>query len=244
MTAAALVAAMLQLPGCASPGLRRNAERLAPLILAEAGDLDPVLAARVACHESNYRFQRTGALGEVSPWQLKLDATADPFRFCADVLPRIRARSPRAATRCAMRLLRRARDVCGGEPADWLGRYHGAACGPSAYGTAVLNGRLNMRVRKLGRNGGIVVAAMEEDGIRGDPRDFVVLHGAALFTHRGEYAVMSNATGAGVDPRNVEGDGAVDPGRERTVVHRRRLYEVLGKVEAAKFWYMGSRTRR
>jgi hypothetical protein len=91
----------------------------------------------------------------------------------------------------------------------------------------------------------IVGMAMAEEGLLGaDPRDYAVLRGCSLLTLFGEYWVISRLDGRDVDPRNVTGDGAIEAGAERAVVHRRDLWRVIGTEEARKFWRFGRRTRK
>jgi hypothetical protein len=98
---------------------------------------------------------------------------------------------------------------------------------------------------KPGSSAEIVCLAMREERLpNADPRDYVVLNGCALLTVFGEYRVTSRLDGRNVDPRNVLGDGAVEAGRERTVVHRRNLWRFVGIEEARKFWRYGHRTRK
>lgn len=88
----------------------------------------------------------------------------------------------------------------------------------------------------------LIKIAMDEDGLTGDPRDYAILDGTGtLYTHLKEYQVELKGTDKAVDPR-VE-DGALDPSRPRTVLHRRKLWEYLGHQVAKRFWYAGRRTR-
>lgn len=106
-----------------------------------------------------------------------------------------------------------------------------------------------MRLRDLkvrpGSRGEVLCLAMAEEGLLdSDPRDYAVLSGCSLLTLSGEYRVTSRLDGRDVDPRNAAGDGAVDPRAERTVVHRRNLWRVIGVEEGRKFWKFGRRTRK
>lgn len=90
----------------------------------------------------------------------------------------------------------------------------------------------------------MVAMAMREEGLLdADPREYVLLSGSDIITCFGEYRVTSKLDGREVDPTNAKGDGAILPGTERTVLHRRNLWKVLGSVEAKKFWRFGRRTR-
>jgi len=98
---------------------------------------------------------------------------------------------------------------------------------------------------RAGSKAEIVGMAMAEEGLlNADPRDYVVLNGCALLTFFGEYWVTSRLDGRDVDPRNVGGDGAIEARVERTVIHRRNLWRVIGTEEARKFWRHGHRTRK
>ncbi len=93
-----------------------------------------------------------------------------------------------------------------------------------------------------GPNVKIVAMAMEEDGLRGDPRNFVILTGAGdLLTHLKRYKVELKGTDEPVDVRVP--DGSLDVKRERSVVHRRHLWRYLGPEVARTFWRLGARTR-
>lgn len=94
-----------------------------------------------------------------------------------------------------------------------------------------------------GVNAPVIRLAMEEDARRGKPEDHVILDGAKILTCSGTYDVTSNSTSGPVDPRNVTGDGSIDPNRERTVLHRKHLWRYVGPEQARKFWRHGRRTR-
>jgi hypothetical protein len=95
-----------------------------------------------------------------------------------------------------------------------------------------------------GNHGSIVRMALAEEKIKGDARDYALIDGSVLVTSFGRYTITSNLNDEPVDVRNVEGDGAIDPNLERTVVHRRNLYKFIGPEGARKFWRFGRRTRR
>ena len=153
MTLPALIAMMVAIAGPAHPRVLARVEArarvLAPAILAEAGDLDPVLLAAIAFKESSYRLDVVGKRGEIGPAQILPDGMAK--LLCVGM----RLRDTRENLRCAVAILRRAAQVCGSDPARYLGLYKGhRRCGPSGYAARVL--ALAARAKNLG------MALMEE----------------------------------------------------------------------------------
>ena len=145
MTVGALVIALLELAGGAGSGVRRaDAERLAPVLLREAGAVsppfDPVLLAAVAWVESGYRQGVVGAAGERGVFQVKPDGMA---RYLCRGL---QLSSLHENARCAVRLLANARRVCGGSEARWLSSFNGArGCRATHYADRVLAIRRRVR---------------------------------------------------------------------------------------------------
>jgi hypothetical protein len=126
-----------------------RAAQVAPVVLrqlaVEKSDLSPLLVVAQHGNESSWRWSRQGNTtyrkgraiivgehGEVGWAQIKPDGRAT--MFCAD----LDIRRPDGNVACQIRLLEEARRGCGGEPANWLGRYRGDPCGPSDYAQRVL----------------------------------------------------------------------------------------------------------
>lgn len=107
----------------------------------------------------------------------------------------------------------------------------------------VMAGKSERRL-KLSNEAVLIKVAMGEEGFKGDPRDYVIVHGSEIVTAFGRYTVTSRLDGREVDPTNVEGDGAVDPRLERKVVHRSNLWRYVGRAESRAFWKFGRRTRK
>lgn len=139
MTAPALLAAMIEMAAPANDRVRRDAERLAPIIVAQAAAVDPPLEseliAAVALRESWYRADVHGSVGEVGPFQISPRGLGR--YLCRDLMPRIHRLTEN--TRCAVRLLAFARKRCGGEPLRWIGGFNGRkACAANPYSRKIL----------------------------------------------------------------------------------------------------------
>lgn len=132
MTLAALVAAMCLIADGYRPTCKRAAV-LAPFILQERRDIDPLLLAAVAFRESSFDQRKIGRHGEVGAWQVKPDGWASTLCRADDVS------ELRQNVRCAVRILLYGRRRCGGTAANWLGWYqNGNRCGPSGYAEKVM----------------------------------------------------------------------------------------------------------
>lgn len=137
MTPAALAAAVLALlgPGGRNPVVRARAARVAPVVLAEAqrAHLPAALMMAMAFRESGFRQDVVSAGGDVGLFQVRPSGQA---RYRCR---RLDLHQLRGNARCAARILRWARELCGGGPERWLGVYAGVRrCGPSHYGRRVL----------------------------------------------------------------------------------------------------------
>lgn len=115
----------------------REAARVAPIIYEEATryDIKPETLAAVVAHESRFRKDARGGLGEIGLGQLKRGtlATAGYEHLSDEELAR-----PRLNLRLAARHLAHAKKLCGGKPVRWLSRYNGRKCGPSSYSRKVV----------------------------------------------------------------------------------------------------------
>jgi len=126
-----------------------RAAQIAPVVLrqleVEKSDLDPLLVTAQHGNESSWRWRREGDAtyrkgkgilvgdhGELGWAQIKPDGRAT--LFCTD----LKIDRPDGNVSCQIRLLEEARRECGGEPANWLGRYRGDPCGSSDYADRIL----------------------------------------------------------------------------------------------------------
>lgn len=141
MTTAALVALILRLQGLHAPGPAEvRARLLAATIATEAAryDLDPLLLAATIQHESGFRQDATGALGEIGYLQIKRGTLATRgFDHLSDV----GLRQPRINIHLGARHMDRVRSICGATspPLHWLSVYSGRhKCRPSPYSRAIL----------------------------------------------------------------------------------------------------------
>jgi len=141
LTTAALVALILRLQGLHAPGPAEvRARLLAATIATEAirYDLPPDLIAAVIAHESAFRQDATGTLGEVGLLQLKRGTLATRgFDHLSDV----GLRQPRINIHLGARHMAHVRELCGvGSLAlHWLSVYSGRRkCRSSPYSRAIL----------------------------------------------------------------------------------------------------------
>lgn len=132
MTAPILAAALCTMAGHA-PACDR-ARAVAPIILAEARDLDPLLIGALMFRESAFRPDALSSKGAVGLMQVM--PTGDSERYCRRELARLW--EPRANVRCAVRLLRRGLRLCGSIEGA-LSRYVMGRCGKSKSATRVLD---------------------------------------------------------------------------------------------------------
>jgi len=131
MTVIALAAALSEMAsGYVPPRDRRVA---AQAIIHEAKDFDPVLLGALALHESSLKRNAKGKRHETGLFQI-LPATAR--HWCRRLVPRLHWARPNA--RCAVRILRRARDRCGPNPLLFLSAYNGHSCVVSKYSRRVV----------------------------------------------------------------------------------------------------------
>jgi hypothetical protein len=107
---------------------------LAPIIERESrrARLDPILVASVAWHESRWNQDARGKDGEIGVMQIHP-------RGAATFLCRSMPATTEGNVRCGIAILARARRMCGGPMARWLGAYAGLACGPSRYAQQVIS---------------------------------------------------------------------------------------------------------
>jgi len=135
MTLTALVALMVELagPDCRAP-CQRRAAKLAPVLLAEAGEMSS-LGAGVSFHESSYRQHAVSHKGAIGVMGIHPGPTADAAVYCRD----LDVTTMLGNVRCGVRLLRRAMTKCGPDPAIFLSRYRGERCGKSDYARNVLD---------------------------------------------------------------------------------------------------------
>jgi hypothetical protein len=135
LTLPALIAAMLEIAGsdCHRP-CQARARVLAPVIMAEAGGLDPLLLAAISFKESSYRLDVVGRHGDLGPWQVRPLGMA--AHLCRDLMATLV--QPVSNLRCAIRILRYAAKRCGGGVEAMLSAYNGRRCGPSGYARRVL----------------------------------------------------------------------------------------------------------
>lgn len=96
------------------------------------------LAIGVMGYESRYDPDALGALGEIGLMQVKHSAARD---YCRDLISNLW--DPATNIRCGLRLLTRARRICGSKAnqfIDWLGVYNGSRkCGPTRYARCVVD---------------------------------------------------------------------------------------------------------
>lgn len=134
-----LVAALLAMVTTAGPVVRARVEAAAPLILeeAEAAGLNPLVLGALVYRESAFNPRARGARGERGLAQIHPRGLGRTV--CRDLMPRIW--DPRTNLRCAARLLVRARERCGPDPARFLIKYNAPArrCGRSNYAKRVLS---------------------------------------------------------------------------------------------------------
>jgi|GEM_PF-4135774 len=140
MTTTALVLAILRLQGLHAPGPAEvRARLLAATIAVEAAryDLDPLLLVAVAAHESMFRRDAVGALGELGIFQIKRNTLATRgFDHLSDA----GLMQPRINVHLGARHLAHVRRLCGNAPPiAWLSVYAGfRRCRPSPYSRAIL----------------------------------------------------------------------------------------------------------
>ena len=140
MTTAALILAILRLQGLHAPGPAEvRARLLAATINVEAAryDLDPLLLVAVAAHESMFRRDAVGALGELGYYQIKRNTIATRgFDHLSDA----GLMQPRINVHLGARHLAHVRRLCGNAPPiAWLSVYSGRSkCRPSPYSRAIL----------------------------------------------------------------------------------------------------------
>lgn len=149
MTIPELVASMVLMAGPQHPNVQKYVEYrarvLAPVILAEHAEFDPIIIAAQAWKESSFRLNVEGSHGDVGPWQVRREGLAR--YLCRDLLPDLKDRT--INLRCAVRLLRRAISACGPDPAHFLGKYNGKTeCGPGKYSKRVLAIAARARLQK------------------------------------------------------------------------------------------------
>lgn len=135
---AALILRLQGLPVAAGPAEVR-ARLLAATIVEEAArfDLPPELLAAVAAHESMFRRDAVGKLGELGFFQLKRRTIATlGYEHLSDA----GLMQPRINVHLGARHLARVRAICGNAPPiAWLSVYSGRRkCRPSPYSRAVL----------------------------------------------------------------------------------------------------------
>lgn len=120
--------------GCPAPELRST---IAAVIYEESKrtPIDSLVVTAVMRVESRFNPAALGSRGEVGLLQV-LPSTAE------ELCPKERGnlRDIRNNVRCGLKVLARARRICGGGcAATWLGLYSGVKrCGPSKYGEAVV----------------------------------------------------------------------------------------------------------
>ena len=142
MDVLALTALVLKLQG--SPGAVGSVEVRAKLMSAmivvesERFDLDPALVAAVIQHESGFRRDAVGLLGEQGLMQLKRGTwSTKGFDHLSDV----GLRQPRVNIYLGVRHLAKVRKVCGenSSPLNWLSVYSGRKkCRPSEYSRSIM----------------------------------------------------------------------------------------------------------
>jgi len=116
-----------------------GAESLAEHIERYMADVPGPIAAAIAREESTCRRGLISAKGAVGPWQIKPDGQA-LYRCPAWMLRRLAI--PAINARCAARIIRHLKRICGDHPRRWLAAYHGSrGCRETAYTRRVL-GRL------------------------------------------------------------------------------------------------------
>jgi soluble lytic murein transglycosylase-like protein len=141
MTTLALAALILRLQGLpVAPGPAEvRAQLLAAMITIEADrqGVDAALIAAVIQHESGFRRDAVGALGEQGLLQLKRGTLATAGY---DHLSDVGLRQPRINIHLGARHLAHVRALCGNVPAaSWLSVYSGRKkCRPSPYSRAIL----------------------------------------------------------------------------------------------------------
>ena len=110
-----------------------RAEAAATFLLAEASEGELLIAGAVQMKEAGFQQRARGAAGEVGLMQIHPRGMAKIL--CRD----LNVRLSRENVRCGVRILRWARDKCGGPPERWLGLYNGRRrCGRSEYAARVL----------------------------------------------------------------------------------------------------------
>lgn len=97
-------------------------------------DIPPILAISVMAKESTFHPDARSDHGDLGLMQIRRGITTHGYDWMTDT----QLMEPKVNIHLGVRRLARARRVCGGKSADWLGGYAGLSCGPSKYAQKVL----------------------------------------------------------------------------------------------------------